>query len=41
MNKKRKVKGKKTERNLRKRETGLDKIERMLKDFLKSIAELR
>ena len=35
------MKEKKTERNLRKRETGLDKIERMLKDFLKSIAELR
>ena len=41
MNKKRKVKEKKTERNLRKRETGLDKIERMLKDFLKSMTEVR
>jgi len=35
------VKEKKTERNLRKRETGLDKIERMLKDFLKSMTEVR
>ncbi len=35
------MKEKKTERNLRKRETGLDKIERMLKDFLKSMTEVR
>ena len=35
------MKEKKTERNLRKRETGLDKIERMPKDFLKSMTEVR